>query len=88
MVDEVLTSFCYCAAVTETLWDISIHTLEPYRRRGHAGLCVSYMIRRELDQQKQPVWGAEQSNVASMRLARKLGFEPVDQMVVFHPPTT
>jgi len=36
---------------------------------------------------KQPVWGAMQSNAASLRLAAKLGFAPVDELVVFEPRT-
>ena len=31
-------SFCYSASVTESLWDISIDTLESYRRKGYAAL--------------------------------------------------
>ena len=32
---------------------------------------------------KEPVWGALESNVASLRLAARLGFAPVDALVVF-----
>lgn len=76
-------SFCYAAAETESLWDISIDTLPSYRNRGYAALCVSYMIEYMSRQGKCPVWGAEESNLASISLARKLGFEPVDQLMVF-----
>ena len=31
---------------------------------------------------RRPVWGAEDGNVASLRLAAKLGFEPVDRLAV------
>jgi RimJ/RimL family protein N-acetyltransferase len=34
---------------------------------------------------KEPVWGALESNVPSMRLAAKLGFVPVDRVFVFEP---
>lgn len=33
----------------------------------------------------RPVWGAEETNSASLGLAKKLGFEPVDEVAVFHP---
>lgn len=79
-------SFCYCASTTEGLWDISIDTLEPYRRQGHAAKVVAFMVRRQAEEGKRPVWGAEESNQASMALARKLGFEPVERLVVFHAP--
>jgi RimJ/RimL family protein N-acetyltransferase len=79
-------SFCYAASVTETLWDISIDTLDEYRGQGHAALAVAFMVRRMARQGKRPVWGAEESNTASMALARKLGFEPVDRLIVFAAP--
>jgi hypothetical protein len=33
-----------------------------------------------------PVWGAVESNIPSMKLAAKLGFTPVDRLVVFEQP--
>lgn len=83
VVDGLPVSFCYAAAETEGLWDISIDTLAPYRNRGYAGLCVSYMVKVMSMRGKRPVWGAEESNIASISLARKLGFEPVDHLMVF-----
>ena len=32
---------------------------------------------------REPVWGALASNTPSLRLAAKLGFVPVDEIVVF-----
>jgi hypothetical protein len=37
--DEIPVAFCYAGSVTEQWWDISIDTLEPYRRMGYAALC-------------------------------------------------
>ncbi|MGH7526375.1 MAG: GNAT family N-acetyltransferase, partial [Gemmatimonadales bacterium] len=76
-------AFCYPGAVTEGWWDISIDTLEPFRRQGHAGRCVAHLIEELMRLGKEPVWGAMASNVASARLAAKLGFTPVDALVVF-----
>lgn len=76
-------SFCYVASETETLWDVSIDTLEPFRRRGYAALAVTAMIQHMHRRKKQPVWGAEETNVASMALSDRLGFTPVDRLVVF-----
>jgi GNAT superfamily N-acetyltransferase len=78
-------SFCYAADETETLWDISIDTLERYRRQGHAARCVSYMVEEMRRRGKEPVWAAEETNLPSMRLAAKLGFVPVDELVLFRP---
>lgn len=76
-------SFCYAGSRTESLWDISIDTLAEYRNRGYAALCVSFMIEYFRRRGLTPVWGAVESNIPSMRLAAKLGFIPVDQIVVF-----
>ncbi len=80
---EQPVSFCYAGAETETLWDISIDTLPDYRRRGYAEQCVKFMISHMGKRGRQPVWGAEESNIASLKLAEKLGFKPVDQVFLF-----
>ncbi len=79
-------SFCYAADETEGLWDISIDTLEPYRRQGYASRCVSYMVEEMRRRGKVPVWAAEETNLPSMRLAAKLGFVPVDGLLLCRPP--
>lgn len=84
-VDKQPVSFCYAGAITETLWDVAIDTLPEHRRQGYAALCAAHMIRHMQGQGKQPVWAAEEENPASWRLAQKLGFEPVDELVLFEP---
>lgn len=78
-------SFCYAAAETEGLWDVSIETLDGYRRRGHAARCAAYMVRYMRRAGKEPVWHALESNAASMGLAARLGFVTVDRSFVFEP---
>ncbi len=82
-VERLPVSFCYAGSRTESLWDISIDTLAGHRNRGYAALCVAFLIEHFRHQGLAPVWGALESNVASMKLAAKLGFTPVDQLVVF-----
>lgn len=76
-------SFCYPASVTERWWDISIDTLGPFRRQGHAGRAVSCCVRLMERTGRRPVWGAVASNPASARLAEKLGFVATDSLIVF-----
>jgi hypothetical protein len=76
-------AFCYAGSETETLWDVSIDTLEPWRRRGFAARAVAFEMKRFRALGKQPVWGAFESNAASRGLARKLGFLPSDEIWVF-----
>jgi GNAT superfamily N-acetyltransferase len=84
-VDRQPVSFCYAGAITESLWDISIDTLPEYRRKGYAALCVTHMIYYMEGQGKQPVWQAVEENPASYRLAQKLGFMAVDELMLFTP---
>ena len=83
---EQPAAFCYPGAVTESLWDLSIDTLEPFRRQGYAAQCAAHVIGQMRGAGKEPVWGAMASNIASARLAAKLGFVPVDTIFVFSRP--
>lgn len=78
-------SFCYAGSQTEKWWDISIDTLEGHRKKGLAQLCVSFFISHMRQFGKEPIWGAMESNIASLRLAAKLGFVEVDEIIVFEP---
>jgi hypothetical protein len=82
-VDDVPASFCYPVWTTESLWDVSIDTLEEYRGRSLAGAAVRFMVDFMARDGRAPVWGALESNAASIRLAMKLGFTPVDEVAVF-----
>jgi RimJ/RimL family protein N-acetyltransferase len=76
-------SFCYPVWQTETLWDVSIETLESYRRRGFAARAARTMIRSMRRGGRAPVWGALDSNMASRTLAAKLGFVENAGIAVF-----
>jgi hypothetical protein len=76
-------SFCYPCWRTETLWDVSIDTVEEFRGQSLAAIVVWDMVDRMRREGREPVWCALASNVASNRLASKLGFVPVDTIVVF-----
>jgi RimJ/RimL family protein N-acetyltransferase len=76
-------SFCYAAWQTETRWDVSIDTAPFARRRGHAAAAAAFLIEAFARAGKRPVWGAMAGNAASLALARRLGFTPVDVLRVF-----
>lgn len=76
-------SFCYPVWRTERFWDVSIDTLEEHRGRSLAAQAVSFMIDLMRREGREPVWGALASNRPSLRLGEKLGFKPVDEIVVF-----
>lgn len=86
--DERPVAFAYAYWETESLFDISIDTVPEARRAGHGSRAVSALIRDQHRQNRAPVWGAMESNVASAAMARKLGFEPIDEIVLWQPSST
>ena len=72
--DDRPLCFCYAAFTTESLWDVSIETLAPYRRRGLAAACFLALAAHMAAAGKTPAWGAMDDNPASLGLAARLGF--------------
>jgi hypothetical protein len=62
-----VVAVCEAGVKTETLWDVGIDTLRGHRRRGHASACFRALAAHMADQGRQPVWGAEETNTASIR---------------------
>ena len=83
MRDGVPISFCYPVWETETLWDVSVDTLESHRNRGLGAACAAFLIDHMRRHEKEPVWGAREDNAPSLAVASNLGFAPVDRMIVF-----
>lgn len=75
-------SFAYVASESESLWDVSIDTIESYRRKGYATAAVLHLMRAMREKGKSAVWGALQSNRASANLALSLGFVESDRLWV------
>lgn len=82
-VGDVPMAFCYPCWRTESWWDVSIDTHEPHRRRGLARAAFHSMYEHMRVERRRPVWGATESNRASLALAARIGFVPVGEIVVF-----
>ena len=82
LVDGIPASFAYAPWRSPTLFDVSVDTVVGARQLGLATLVASTMIRHELAQGRAPVWGADEGNLASLRLAARLGFTAVDEIWV------
>jgi GNAT superfamily N-acetyltransferase len=80
-------AFAYVPWQTESLCDLSIDTLEAHRQRGLGAATVWLLLEHLRAGGKQPVWGAMEDNVPSIRLAARLGFVPVDRLYVVSRPT-
>ena len=62
-------------ANTDTLWQIGVDTLEPYRQKGIGKAVVSALTEYILDQRNIPFYSALESNTASRQLAASLGYK-------------
>ena len=85
VVDDEVVAVCAAGDVTETLWDVGIDTVPGHRRRGHAAAAFRALAAHMARAGRQPVWGAQDDNVASLALAARLGFEPVDRLALLSP---
>ena len=79
-VDGEPASFAYAPWRSATWFDVSVDTVASARQLGLATLVASAMIRDEQSRGLQPVWGADEGNAASLRLAKRLGFVAVDEI--------
>jgi len=85
IVDDKPVAFAYAPWRSAKWFDISIDTLPGFRQLGLGSLVAAAMIRDEMRQGRQAVWGSDESNAASLRLAKRLGFTPVDEIGVAAP---
>lgn len=86
LADGQAVAFAYVASQTETLWDVSIDTIASHRRQGFAAAAVVDLMHRMAARGRTAVWGALESNVASLNLALRLGFAPVATLWVLTRP--
>ncbi len=84
-VDGAPVAFAYAPWRSPRWFDVSVDTLPSARQLGLATITAAAMIRAERDGGREPVWGADEGNVASLRLAKRLGFAAVDEIWVAPP---
>ena len=84
-VDGIPSSFAYASALSAAWFDIGVDTIAGARQLGLATIVSSTMIRAERESGREPVWGATEDNIASLRLAARLGFVAVDELWVAAP---
>ncbi len=86
-VDGLPMCFAYAPWRSAAYFDVSVDTLPGARQLGLGTLVAAQMIRDERAQGREPVWGADEDNHASLRLAHRLGFVEVDALYVIPPAT-
>lgn len=77
VLDQRLVSVASMATSSETYGDVGVHTLEAWRGRGFATATASLVARTVQERGLLPVWSCVEENVASLRIAEKLGFVEV-----------
>jgi hypothetical protein len=80
--DGVPVSFAYAPWRSARWFDVSVDTLPEARQLGLGRIVATAMIRGERAHGREPVWGADEGNTASLGLARSLGFVTVDALWV------
>ena len=73
---EELVGFAGASADCDTMWQIGIDVLSPYRRQNIAAALVSRLALEILDRDKVPFYCAAWCNVRSVRTAIRSGFRP------------
>ena len=80
VVDGRIVSTAQTAAITESYADIGVATDEQWRGRGFATAAASIVARRIQETGRTPVWSCGEDNLASLRVAQKLGFEEISRL--------
>ena len=73
---ERLIGVAACSADCESMWQIGVDVLPPYRHQGIAAALTSRLAVEILEREKVPFYCAAWSNLASVRNAMKCGFRP------------
>jgi len=77
VVDGELVAVASTWAVSEKYADLSVFTAGPWRGRGLVTACAGLVVVDIRRSGRVPVWSTGEDNMASLRVARKLGFEEV-----------
>lgn len=75
IVDGRAVTWAAVKPLSDVVWDLSIQTLPEHRGRGYAKSAVSAAMKHIFENGKLAAWGADRTNLASLRTARSVGFE-------------
>lgn len=74
-----IAAWAFSSGISDTEIDIGVETSEKYRGRGLSTIAASYMVDYILRLGKTPVWACDAANLASKKVALKVGFEIVEE---------
>jgi RimJ/RimL family protein N-acetyltransferase len=75
LIDGQIASLVDVSGISSQYTNLSVETIEPYRRLGYAMLVSAACIEHSLERGLMPTWDCDGPNLASAALALKLGFE-------------
>jgi GNAT superfamily N-acetyltransferase len=81
--DNSLASWVYIEEIAGSCAEFAIETQEHYRRQGLGQYAAREMIRKSHDLGLIPQWYCFSSNIASVKLAEKLGFQRMQDYDVY-----
>jgi predicted GNAT family acetyltransferase len=81
IVDGALVAIAHASALTPRHADIGVATLDVWRGRGFASAAAALVAQQVQATGRTPVWSTGEDNVASQRVAEKLGFVEVGRRV-------
>jgi len=74
-----IVAIAHTSARSEKYADIGVFALAEWRNRGFVTAAASMIARRIQESGQIPVWSTGEDNYASLRVARKLGFEEISK---------
>ena len=85
VVDGNIIAIAHTYAETNLHADIGVSTLETWRKNGFATAAASLVAKEIQAKGKVPVWSCGEDNIASLRVAEKLGFTEVSRRTYVIP---
>ena len=83
VIDNMAVSLAITGWVAGNTHEISIETVDGYRRRGYAGVCASALVNCILKRGCLPHWECETANIASAKLAQAIGFTKLNDYLCY-----
>ncbi|MGC2289571.1 MAG: GNAT family N-acetyltransferase [Thermoplasmata archaeon] len=76
IVEDRPVSVALVSAANGRYADVGVHTLAPYRRQGFSSAAASLVATEVRARGLVPIWSTGSNNLASQRVAVKVGFQP------------
>ena len=85
VVDNNIVSVAHTNAITERYADIGVFTHQDYRNRGYSTAAASIVAASIQRSGRMPVWSCGEDNLASLRVAAKVGFIEISRRTYVIP---